>query len=152
MDSEVTPNTRIAFQERGVDQFGRRGWIGRPGWVMRGGMEKATKELQRLRNLRPSGVFHITRQRSHPLCQSSVCSGDGGDFHIYQFDEHIQRLAREISEEESAELAQLARRVRQAGELERLWSWRQQHRESPEEQLIAGLIQVIQEIVPRSIG
>ena len=73
-------------------------------------------------------------------------------FGIYQFDEHIQRLAREISEEESAELAQLARRVRQAGELERLWSWRQQHRESPEEQLIAGLIQVIQEIVPRSIG
>jgi len=59
MDSEVTPNTRIAFQERGVDQFGRRGWIGRPGWVMRGGMEKATKELQRLRNLRPSGVFRI---------------------------------------------------------------------------------------------
>jgi len=38
-------------------------------------------------HIRPSGVFHITRQRSHPLCQSSVCSGDGGDFHIYQFDE-----------------------------------------------------------------
>jgi len=58
------------------------------------------------------------------------------------------RLRSEISDADMAELARVAERLRAFDELERIWKWRQQHQGESEEELIAWLIDIVQEFIP----
>jgi len=68
---------------------------------------------------------------------------------VNQFEEDRRRLAKEISDIELAELAALADRVRQPGEMDRIYEWRMQYDGDPEPELVAWLVQILNDLVPR---
>jgi hypothetical protein len=67
---------------------------------------------------------------------------------IYQFDADRERLGKELSDSELADLADLAERVRQPGEMERIYEWRMQYRGHPEPILVQWLVQILNALVP----
>jgi hypothetical protein len=74
--------------------------------------------------------------------------GPAMKYGTYVFQKDRDELQRKISERELSALAELAKRVRAPGEAERIYQWRRQHWDSEESNLVAWLLQVIQELVP----